>query len=68
MKKYRTVQGDTWDIICYRLTGSTSQTAALLSANPDYYDVFIFDAGVLLDVPDFGSEIDTKYYPPWRSA
>jgi phage tail protein X len=68
MKTYKTQQGDTWDLISYRLTGSTNQTVALLSANPDLVDVFIFDDGVLLQVPDFDTEADTSKYPPWRSA
>lgn len=68
MKTYRTQQGDTWDLISKKLTGSTSQTAALLSANQDCSDIFIFDANVLINVPDFESEADTSFYPPWRSA
>ena len=68
MKTYKTRLGDTWDSISHRLTGGTNQVAALLSVNQDYADVFIFDAGVLINVPDFETEADTSQYPPWRSA
>lgn len=68
MTTYRTRQGDTWDIISNKFTGSTNQTVALLQANPDYTDVFIFDDGVLIQVPDFEPEADTSQYPPWRTT
>ena len=68
MSTYRTRLGDTWDLISFRLTGSTNQTVALLQANPDYSDVFIFDDGVLIQVPEFELESDTSKYPPWRSG
>ena len=63
---YITRQGDTWDMISFRLTGSAEQTVALMQANPQYSDIFIFSAGVVLNVPDFESVMDIETLPPWR--
>ena len=63
---YTTRQGDTWDLIAFRLTGSAEQTVALLQANPKYSNIFVFSAGVVLDVPDFETIVDVDTLPPWR--
>lgn len=64
MNSYTTVQGDTWDLIAYRLWGSEYLLPLLLEANPKYRDVIIFDGGIILNVPD----VDTTTYttrPAW---
>ena len=63
---YTTRQGDTWDLIAFRLTGSAEQTVALMQANPKYSNIFVFSAGVVLDVPDFETIVDADTLPPWR--
>lgn len=63
---YTTRQGDTWDLIAFRLTGSAEQTVALMQANPKYSNIFVFSAGVVLDVPDFETIVDVDTLPPWR--
>lgn len=65
MSSYRTIQGDTWDMICYRLTGSTSKVDQLISANQDHIGTYIFPADIILRVPDF--DIGTSGdLPPWK--
>lgn len=48
MSEYRTVQGDTWDLIAYRKLGSTDYTDQLISANLEHVGKLLFPAGVTL--------------------
>lgn len=64
---YTTNQGDMWDLIAHKVYGNTAHVVKLLDANPVYNKVFIFSAGVVLQVPELDeSDIDTSYLPPWR--
>ena len=66
MTTYKTRNGDMWDRIAYRLTGSTEQIVPIMQANPQYTDTWIFPAGVELSIPDLNSMIDsTVVLPPW---
>ncbi|MBO2943585.1 tail protein X [Paenibacillus sp. F411] len=65
MKTYRTIQGDTWDSIAFSVAGKESFMVQLMNANPDYAEVVIFPAGVLLQVPDIPVE-RASTLPPWR--
>ena len=65
--KYVTKQGDMWDSIAYLQMGSTSKTDVLLNLNPEYRNIFIFPAGIELEIPETGVEqIDTL--PPWKKV
>lgn len=66
MTTYTTRQGDTWDMISYRLTGSPEQVIPLMQANSKHTETFIFPAGVVLDVPELNSIIDYDTLPPWK--
>ncbi len=64
MSSYTTIQGDTWDLIAYRLWGSEYLLPLLLEENPKYRHVHVFDGGINLQVPD----VDTTNYtarPAW---
>ena len=66
--KYRTIQGDAWDAIAYRLWGKEHLMHFLLAANPAYMDVLTFPAGVELIVPDMPAATavtSTAELPPW---
>ena len=65
-KTYTTRQGDMWDIISYRLTGSNDQVIPLMQANPEYTETYIFPAGVVLNVPDLNNIMSTYTLPPWE--
>lgn len=65
-KPYTTRQGDMWDMISFRLTGSSDQIAPLMQANPEYVDTFIFQAGVTLNVPDLNTLDGNSILPPWE--
>lgn len=64
---YTTIQGDTWDIIAYKLFGVESRMLQLMQANPDYISTVIFSAGVSLAVPDI-PETAPADLPPWRQV
>lgn len=65
MKKYTTVQGDKWDSISYSQMGTTNHTDKLMNANTKYRDIYIFPAGIELDIPEI-SERNYDDLPPWK--
>lgn len=66
MSTYRTIQGDTWDMIAYKQLGSTNYTDRLISANPEYIGVLIFPAGVTLRLPEIETGTVEDNLPPWK--
>lgn len=67
MKKYTTVQGDKWDSIAFNQMGTTDHTDKLMNANTKYRDIFIFPAGIVLEIPEV-SERSYDDLPPWKRA
>lgn len=63
---YTTTQGDTWDLIAYRLWDDETRMHLLLAANPQQQEVAIFSAGVVLDVPELPASAPAATLPPWR--
>ena len=67
MRNYRTIQGDTWDVIAFReynSLGGEKLMHLLIDANPQYKDYVYFPAGIILIVPDV--EIPrSNTLPPW---
>lgn len=69
MRRYRTSQGDTWDMIAYRMypfAGKENLMSRLIEANPEYADTVIFPAGVIIYVPNV-SKTTPETLPPWKS-
>lgn len=68
-KTYKTVQGDTWDIISFKQYGSELYTKQLVEANPTQRKTLIFGAGTLLTIPDItpAEQLQTNA-PPWRRS
>lgn len=65
MTTYRTIQGDTWDGIAYKLTGSSNFATRLMEANVEHIRTVIFSGGIELIVPE--NEIKpSDLLPPWR--
>ena len=62
---YSTVQGDMWDMISYRVYGSEKYVKILLEANPEYRDVVVFPADIVLTYPTI-TPTDTTKLPPWK--
>lgn len=65
MDKYTTIQGDTWDIIAYKVYGNSMYMDRLIEANPRYTNVFIFSANISIDVPKIEADVSTVV-PPWK--
>ena len=65
MRTYTTIQGDSWDLISYNHYGDEKYMRYLIQANWDYADVLVFQAGVVLNVPDLPEEPDEDM-PFWR--
>lgn len=64
MDSYRTTQGETWDLIAYKLWGSEYLLPLLFEANPQCKDTLIFSGGIILNVPDVLLE-DVTERPEW---
>lgn len=60
-----TQQGDTWDILAFRLLGSEVFVDKLLQINPTLRDVAVFSAGQTINVPDLPAQTDENL-PLWR--
>lgn len=63
-RKYRTIAGDTWDLIAYKTLGNATLMDRMIAVNQDYCDTFIFPAGVVLEIPD-GEILTSAMLPPW---
>lgn len=63
---YRTIQGDYFDDIAYRLYGSERFGISIMTANPAYADVVKFSAGIVLTIPQVASSANASSVP-WGS-
>lgn len=69
MSKYMTKQGDMWDQIAYNELGSTSHTDALMNANQQYKDIYIFPSGIELTLPVITADKRvSESLPPWKKV
>ena len=62
---YTTIQGDTWDLIAYKVYGAEKYMRYLIEANWEQIDVLRFSSGTVLNVPDLPEETDEDA-PFWR--
>ena len=67
-KNYITVEGDTFDGIALEFYNNEKLASAIISANLDYCDRLIFEAGVNLVLPDITSVSLPESLPPWRRS
>lgn len=65
MNSYTTVQGDTWDLIAYKIWGSEYLLPLLFEANLAHVNTLIFKAGVTLNIPEIETETDMVDRPIW---
>ena len=65
MKTYRTVQGDTWDIIAKNVYGDEKKMDVIMQANFGLLDYVVFPAGIELNIPETVSE-PVDNLPIWR--
>lgn len=65
MREYVTLQGDTWDLIAFRVYGSERYMTLLIETNPEHRETVIFPAGVRLKAPEVTAPIPSTL-PPWK--
>ena len=64
---YTTIQGDTWDLISYKLFGSEKYMKNLIEANWPLLEVLVFSSGTVITVPDLPEDNDEDA-PFWRQT
>ncbi len=69
-KSYTTVQGDKWDSIAYCQLGSVAHTDLLMRQNLRCHDIYIFPAGIVLELPEVNTAADSAVdsLPPWKQV
>ena len=63
---YKTIQGDTWDMVAKKVYGAERHLDYLMAHNFDLLDYFIFPAGIEINTPDLPLEQE-EYLPAWRT-
>ena len=63
---YTTQQGDTWDLIAFRVYGDVKYTGWLMQNNFPHLDIFVFGAGVILQTPELPESEQLANMPIWR--
>lgn len=64
-EKYKTTQGDTWDLISLLFYDTPYKINELIAVNPDYSDTLVFDGNIMLNIPIL--EINTSTtLAPWK--
>lgn len=66
MKKYTTIQGDTWDQIAYNEYGDEGRIDQLMKANPTLLDYFVFPSNIEVNIPNDETEEEYDGMPDWR--
>ena len=68
VKVYRTINGDTWDLIAYKIYGKEEYFHKLIRANLNLINISVFDSNIPIICPEFiESEIkDLSKLPPWK--
>lgn len=67
MAKYKTINGDTWDIISKKIYGKEKYALQLMEANLDLLDNIIFEDGISIIVPEIDMN-ETSTLPPWKQG
>ena len=69
MSTYTTKQGDMWDTIDLSQYGTISVVDKLMMANTEHIGIYLFPAGVVLDIPEL-DDTDSKsdILPPWKQV
>lgn len=65
---YKTVQGDTWDLISWRNYGSEFYVDVLMKANPNLMDYVIFPSGIQVIIPVIKEKPNPENLPPWKRS
>ena len=68
MIKYKTLEGDTYDMISLDMYGVQFLGTKIAQANPDHAGVIVFGAGVVLNIPfmDSNEKKENRMIAPWE--
>lgn len=58
---YTAREGQTWDMIAYEVYGDERYVQELITENPQYHDVAIFDGGERIAIPELVQEEDETW-------
>lgn len=61
-----TVDGDSFDLLALRYYSDEKLASHIIQANPEHCGVLIFEAGVVLEIPDTVTITLPETLPPWR--
>lgn len=67
---YTTISGQTWDQIAYEVYGDEYCCDALMDANRELLDYFVFPEGIVLKLPPAEAMTENQVpngYPTWRA-
>lgn len=67
-EKYKTTQGDTWDMISLMFYDTPYRIKELIACNPQYSDTLIFDGNIELNIPIIEANKSTTLAPWKRGA
>lgn len=62
---YTSIQGDTWDMIAYKVYGKEHAVDDLIHNNPTLSHITIFPSGCIVTCPDRAPSA-SRILPPWR--
>ncbi|MCR4442141.1 MAG: tail protein X [Peptococcaceae bacterium] len=62
---YKTMAGDTWDILALDAYNDEMKASLLIQANPQYADIIVFPAGIELKIP-IVDDAAPDTLPPWK--
>lgn len=66
MREHVTVDGDTFDGLALTYYDDEKLASAIIQANPDHCATLIFEAGVVLSIPERTTVVIPETLPPWR--
>lgn len=64
---YKTIQGDTWDMIAKKVYGAEKHMDFLMEHNFPILDYFIFPAGIAVNIPELPEEKAIEL-PAWKKG
>lgn len=66
-KQYQTQRNDTFDKLALDFYGDEKIASYIIEANPEYSDVIVFPAGIMLNLPKL-EQIETSTLPRWKGG
>ena len=65
---YKTILGDTWDLIALKVYGAEKLFPLLMEANPKEIGTLVFSADIVLNIPPVNTELEREIKrEDWRN-